>query len=241
MHKLDGIIYAKKGFIIILVCFFIDNDIAYCLYYSHEVRLQIMARQHNSKETREMIIDSAVENFIAKGYSKTTLEDIVKHVGLTRGAFYWNFESKKELLDEIVNRYEQFYLDIYDSYQHNSSAYQTLKGFLLLNLRKKNTINPYATIIRYKVEDSEETATFKERQAKMDEHFLRIIENEIARGQAQGEFRTDKAPDILAMTLYIYLLGYDTYSTVHNSDTNGHVMPDDVIEEHVDYLLSTLT
>lgn len=199
-----------------------------------------MARQHNSKETREMLIDSAVEIFLSKGYSKTTLEDIVKNVGLTRGAFYWSFKSKKEILDEIVNRYEKFYVDIYGRYPHEDSAYSTLRGFLLLNLQKKNALNPYVTIIRYKVEASEELTDLKERQAKLDNHFLKIIEEEIGRGQAQGEFRTDRPAGFLALTLYTYLLGFDTFNTVHYSDKKGQFISEEEIETYVDFLLNTL-
>ena len=132
-----------------------------------------MARQHSSKDTRERIISAAVEKFMEKGYSKTTLEDIVQHVGLTRGAFYWNFESKKDILDEIVARYQQFYRSIYSSYRHFDSARDTLRDFLLVNLRSKNTMNPYVMIIRYKVEASQEVSNLTERQTEMDKTFWR--------------------------------------------------------------------
>lgn len=200
-----------------------------------------MLRQHNSKDTKELIISSAVELFIEKGYSRTTLEDIVRRVGLTRGAFYWNFETKSDILHEIVSRYEKFYLDIYDNYQHIDSVYQTLKNFLLLNLHKKNKLNPYVYILRYKVESNDELATFKDRQAAMDEKFLGIITDEIARGQRQGEFRKDKKAEFLALSLYTFLLGIDAYNMVHLSADADKFMSEETIEDLVNYLLDTLT
>lgn len=200
-----------------------------------------MARQHNSKETTELLINSAVECFNEKGYSNTTLEDIVKKVGLTRGAFYWNFNSKKEVLNEIVNRYERFYLDIYESFEHHDSAFDTLRGFLILDLQKKNCINPYVTIIRYKVEAGEEVADLKERQSRLDKEFLSIIENEISRGQEKGELRRDKSARFLAGMIYKYLLGFDTYNSVNYIDTVGKLYSDEYIEETVDFLMNTLT
>lgn len=199
-----------------------------------------MARQHCSKETREMIISAAVEKFMEKGYSKTTLEDIVQHVGLTRGAFYWNFESKKDILDEIVARYEQFYRNIYSSYRHCDSARDTLRDFLLVNLRSKNTMNPYVMIIRYKVEVSKEVADLTERQALLDKTFLQTIQDEVARGQRQGEFRTDKPAEMLALVLYTYLLGFESYNTAHHLNEQGKFMPDESIVEYVDFLMEML-
>mgnify|MGYP000024105752 FL=1 len=199
-----------------------------------------MARQHSSKDTRERVISAAVEKFMEKGYSKTTLEDIVQHVGLTRGAFYWNFESKKDILDEIVARYQQFYRNIYSSYRHFDSARDTLRDFLLVNLRSKNTMNPYVMIIRYKVEASQEVSNLTERQTEMDKTFLETIRKEVARGQQQQEFRTDKPAEMLALVLYTYLLGFESYNTAHHINAQGKFMPDEKIVEYVDFLMEML-
>lgn len=200
-----------------------------------------MPRQHNSQETRELIINSAIDVFIKKGYSKATLEEIVQHIGLTRGAFYWNFSSKREILDEILKRYEQFYLNIYASYLHCDSAYATLKDFLTINLERKNVPNPYLIIVRYKVEASKEMEDISERQLKMDNQFLSIIEKEIERGQSQNVFRKDMPASTLARVIYTYLLGFDTYNLVHFSVTEGHFWSNDQISQYVDFLMSSLT
>ncbi len=54
--------------------------------------------------TKERIIQSAKELFSKKGYSHTTVEDIVKHAGLSKGAFYFYFKSKDQLMEELINR-----------------------------------------------------------------------------------------------------------------------------------------
>ncbi|MFN3264186.1 MAG: TetR/AcrR family transcriptional regulator, partial [Aquificaceae bacterium] len=52
---------------------------------------------------RERIIQSAKELFSQKGYNHTTVEDIVKHAGLSKGAFYFYFKSKDQLMEELIN------------------------------------------------------------------------------------------------------------------------------------------
>lgn len=199
-----------------------------------------MARQHNSAETRELIISSAIDTFLEKGYSRTTLEDIVQRVGLTRGAFYWNFKSKKDILDEIVNRYEEFYREIYSSYTHFDSAYETLRSFLLCDLRKKNAVNPYIQIVLYKVEATNGLSDLSERQAKLDEDFTGIIKREISRGQEQGEFRRDTDAELLTISVYMSLLGFDNFNAPHEPCADGTFFSDEAIVSFVDTILRGL-
>jgi TetR/AcrR family acrAB operon transcriptional repressor len=55
-------------------------------------------------ETRNAIIDAAERVFSARGVSHTSLEDIAKAAGVTRGAIYWHFKNKSELFTAMVNR-----------------------------------------------------------------------------------------------------------------------------------------
>jgi TetR/AcrR family acrAB operon transcriptional repressor len=52
--------------------------------------------------TRESILMAALDLFTEKGYSSTTLVDIAKRIGMTRGAVYWHFENKQALLTALI-------------------------------------------------------------------------------------------------------------------------------------------
>ena len=159
---------------------------------------------------------------------------------MTRGAFYWNFSSKKELLEEIFVRYEKFYSDIYSSYEHFNSAKESLRSLFYLDLKKKNKLNPYVTIFRYKIEPSDEVSELKERQAGMDETFSAFIEKEIKRGQEQGEISANKNSHELALSAYMMLLGFDTYNSVHFSVSDEEIYPDAFIRDLVNRIMSFL-
>lgn len=51
-----------------------------------------------AEETRQRIIAAAEQVFYDKGVSETTLEDVAREAGVTRGAIYWHFANKTELL-----------------------------------------------------------------------------------------------------------------------------------------------
>jgi len=65
-----------------------------------------MARktQEDALVTRERILDAAVIRFVEEGVSRTTLADIARQAGVTRGAIYWHFEDKVDLFAAMIER-----------------------------------------------------------------------------------------------------------------------------------------
>lgn len=59
----------------------------------------------NPEERRNEILDAAETLFTTKGYSNTTINDILKLVGIAKGTFYHYFQSKGEVMDEVVMRF----------------------------------------------------------------------------------------------------------------------------------------
>jgi len=55
-------------------------------------------------ERKNEILDVAQELFLTQGYEKTSVENIIKKVDVAKGTFYYYFESKEDLLDELVKR-----------------------------------------------------------------------------------------------------------------------------------------
>ena len=52
-------------------------------------------------KTRQLLIDTAIAQFAARGVTNTTLNDIADAAQVTRGAIYWHFENKIQLFNEI--------------------------------------------------------------------------------------------------------------------------------------------
>jgi len=50
------------------------------------------------------ILDVSQNLFIAKGYAKTTVNDILDGVGISKGAFYYYFKSKEDVMDTVITR-----------------------------------------------------------------------------------------------------------------------------------------
>lgn len=50
------------------------------------------------------ILDAAQELFFTKGYKQTSIESIIKKIGVAKGTFYYYFKSKEDLMDKLVKR-----------------------------------------------------------------------------------------------------------------------------------------
>ncbi len=60
---------------------------------------------------KEEIIDKSIKLILQKGYNATRVEDITDATSVSKAAFYLHFESKGQLLETIVDRYESLFLD----------------------------------------------------------------------------------------------------------------------------------
>jgi TetR/AcrR family acrAB operon transcriptional repressor len=63
-----------------------------------------MARRtrEEAMETRERLLESALEIMSEKPFSKVSMNEIAEKIGLSKGAVYWHFKSKDELLINLV-------------------------------------------------------------------------------------------------------------------------------------------
>lgn len=57
-----------------------------------------------SGDTKERIMETALELFAEKGYLGTSMNDIAKQLGFTKAALYKHYTSKQEILNRIVER-----------------------------------------------------------------------------------------------------------------------------------------
>lgn len=58
--------------------------------------------------TKDKIVENAIELFSKKGYTETGIREITTASGIKESSFYNHFESKQEILNHILNIYEQF-------------------------------------------------------------------------------------------------------------------------------------
>ena len=58
--------------------------------------------ESNKKQKNTTLLQTAFELFTEKGFTKTTISDIVNRAGLAKGTFYLYFKDKYDLRDKLV-------------------------------------------------------------------------------------------------------------------------------------------
>lgn len=53
--------------------------------------------------TRQRILDAAVEVFLEKGFQHSSLQNVAERAGVTRGAVYWHFRHRGDLLAALLD------------------------------------------------------------------------------------------------------------------------------------------
>src|SRR4051795_1209100 len=59
-------------------------------------------RTERAAERRGAIIEAAMEEFIARGFAATRLDDVAKRAGVAKGTIYLHFSDKEALFQELV-------------------------------------------------------------------------------------------------------------------------------------------
>ena len=98
-------------------------------------------------ERKEEIIHTAQKLFIDKGFVETKISDIVKIIKVSQGVFYYYFNSKEEIINEIVDKYIKQIIEGSSDIIENSemSALEKLNSMsvrqLKINITENNNIH----------------------------------------------------------------------------------------------------
>ncbi len=78
-----------------------------------------MSEKKPKEVRRKEILDAALKCFSQKGYHETTMNDITKESGLTKGGIYWHFKSKSDIFMAILEEHRV----------HDSAVWGKMKEF----------------------------------------------------------------------------------------------------------------
>lgn len=89
-----------------------------------------------AEERRQQLLVAAKKLFLDRGYRDTTTEAIAREVGLTKGAIYFHFKSKEDILYALVDDISEKHRAIYDELPHGSTSPAEILRIFLKNRQK---------------------------------------------------------------------------------------------------------
>lgn len=154
---------------------------------------------------KKEFITTAIKIFTVKGYEKTSINDILKEMKITKGAFYYYFASKEALLNEIVNNLvDDIEITVQKIAARNDlSTFDKLERiFYATNQYRKNNQSAYLQL--YELQKKDENAfiarKFLQKALAVTLEQMQVIINQ---GVAEGIFNTANPRE--AAELYIRL------------------------------------
>jgi AcrR family transcriptional regulator len=60
------------------------------------------SRAERAAERRAAIVEAALEEFIARGFAATRLDDVAKRAGVAKGTIYLHFKDKESMFEELI-------------------------------------------------------------------------------------------------------------------------------------------
>lgn len=189
-----------------------------------------MARKtkEDTQATREGILDAAEACFHEHGVARTTLEMIGARAGYTRGAVYWHFKNKSEVLAAIVERVhlpfmqelERTSTDQRDTPVHDLRAVM-IHSFIELSEdeRLRKTME-----IMLRSDASADTRVLTEMQQAGFRDALDRMERALRRARDLGQLREGADPKIAARMLHATVLGvlHGAMSQARRHARTGH-------------------
>ncbi|MGG3470640.1 TetR/AcrR family transcriptional regulator [Neobacillus pocheonensis] len=185
---------------------------------------------------KRKIMETGIQLFHQNGFKSTSVQDIVQLMGVTKGTFYYYFNSKEELLKDIHLSYieeivkEQEVILNNPSYDFTKKLYEIV--FMLINNIK--TKGPSARIFTRENRHLSENHVdeIKEKRAKFRKNTQKLVEEGIKQGVINKDFRAD--------ILTLGILGMTNWS-YYWFNPDGEVPTEKVVEIFLDMILNGIT
>jgi len=176
--------------------------------------------------TQEKILQESMRLFLERGYHGTSIDDITRAAGITKGALYWHFKNKEELLTRIVEEYEKRFLN------NLILTVEAVKGGVLDKFEKYIHFNSAFAYYNRELCVSFETlaAELVGTHDGIEPEFRRIynkyqafLSDMIMQGKKEGVFKEELDPNLSALTIMAIQHGALFQWSMNRDVINGEI------------------
>ncbi|MCM3388449.1 TetR/AcrR family transcriptional regulator [Ureibacillus chungkukjangi] len=182
---------------------------------------------------RGRIIKESIDLFDKKGFSKTSIQDIVDTIGVTKGTFYYYFKSKQELLMDIHQNYIKELLKEQEVILNDEyiSCKEKMNRLIHLIIKNIKVHGKSARVFNREVRHLDETQVLLVNKYRKDFRFN--LEKLMEEGIERGEFRNHLRSDIVIFgILGMVNRSYNWYNP------DGKVSEEELVSIYMDLILN---
>ncbi len=160
--------------------------------------------------TRQFIIEKTASIFNERGFLGTSLNELTKATGLTKGSIYGNFENKDEValaaFDYNFTRVTEFIKSKILMFDHSIDRLLVYPD-VYRNYLKVPFLLAGCPILNTATEADDTHPKLKEKAAEALSFWKKSVENQIKRGIALGEIKAEINPTQIAVILIAIIEG----------------------------------
>jgi TetR/AcrR family acrAB operon transcriptional repressor len=170
-------------------------------------RLSGLARKTKelALETREKLLESALDVMSEKPFDTVSIEEIANRVGLSKGAVYWHFKNKSDLLVNLIRGICENVAADSPSEGNAPENFEGLRRFFADKLRETNRderLRKISKLMHRRCEWPDDTrSTILALVSERTKYETEIIAGVILRCQERGEIRADFPAGEIAVLL----------------------------------------
>lgn len=195
-------------------------------------------RARRAEPGREGLMATAIDCFARYGYAGTSIDRIARAAGVTKGALYYHFTDKEELLFEAVKErigaWEKFVVERVAGLDDPAEALREIARLCAQNALRDNHRRFVLTLM---VEALDVNAALSDEFRDMLRRFRSFHRHLLRTGQERGVFRDDVDPAVAAESFVGGILG---------AEIQHYQEPDAIeiarlLESHVDQFLAWIS
>jgi AcrR family transcriptional regulator len=182
-----------------------------------------MIDPNKKEEKKNRILDAAYEVFVGKGYSDTTMDDIVKKSKMSKGAIYHYYNSKKTLFLALIDHWETYsFPDFYTKNKKNKLASEILRDIagVVYDVFKKRKHVFLAEVEFWSLANKDNDV--KEKSRVLYSKLLYLFELRLKKGIRDKEFR-DIDTKIVSMNILTSLQGINWFCLFDDSKIDAEL------------------
>ena len=154
--------------------------------------------------TKKQIIDDAMYLFLKKGFSATKIGEIADRSGVTRGAVYWHFQNKRDIVTDIIKDKETETMQLLDeSFSSDRPTDQIIRNLfkkVIDNFFGNKDFRDFIELTWFKIEYTQ-LVDLSQSKDEMNTRFTEVLTKLISRAQAEGLIPGSMKAKVIALHL----------------------------------------
>ncbi len=189
----------------------------------------VSRKTRQSDDTREALLSTCLRLFAQRGFSSTSVDDIARAAGVTKGAIYWHFASKDEIFHAILDRIHAQWQEVVHVPVSTRRDPQAQLARLFDAYAELFLESPDICLFLQQVILDRRNKPFAAAVAKVFANTARFIARIVDEGKARGVMKTD----VDSLTIAHLILGMLAGASQQASTTHARSLPRLIAEAKV--------